>query len=155
MFLGSFVFTLILNDFNEVDSYVIEISHNNIGTDEILIKIAVKENSEKLLQNINDLFSYDGSTLRFVYLAKNNEVLDKEQLWNKETIHDYFINKTHSFHSEVNKNLELSIQKAIDQFGIDLIIMAAKNLNLFEQILFRPKMVSIKYYSKTPFLILH
>jgi hypothetical protein len=109
----------------------------------------------KLLQNINDLFSYDGSTLRFVYLAKNNEVLDKEQLWNKETIHDYFINKTHSFHSEVNKNLELSIQKAIDQFGIDLIIMAAKNLNLFEQILFRPKMVSIKYYSKTPFLILH
>lgn len=109
----------------------------------------------KLLQNINDLFSYEGSTLRFVYLAKNSDVLDKEQLWNKETIHDYFINKMHTFHSEVNKNLELSIQKSIDKLGIDLIIMAAKNLNLFEQILFRPKMVSIKYYSSTPFLILH
>jgi len=109
----------------------------------------------KLLQNINDLFSYDGSTLRFVYLAKNSDVLDKEQLWNKETIHDYFINKTHTFNTQINKNLELSIQKVIDKFGIDLIIMAAKNLNLFEQILFRPKINSIKYYSKTPFLILH
>jgi phenylacetate-CoA ligase len=46
----------ILNDFNEVESYVIEISHNNIGTDEILIKIAVKQTSEKLLQNIKDHF---------------------------------------------------------------------------------------------------
>lgn len=109
----------------------------------------------KLLQNITDLFNYKNSSLRFVYLAKNSEVLDKEQLWNKETIHDYFINKEHTFHSELNKNLELSIQKVIDDFGIDLIIMAAKNLNLFEQILFRPKINTIKYYSKTPFLILH
>ena len=46
----------ILNDFNEVDSYVIEISHNSIGTDEILIKIAVNKVSEKLLQRIKDHF---------------------------------------------------------------------------------------------------
>ncbi|MDX1278655.1 phenylacetate--CoA ligase family protein [Oceanihabitans sediminis] len=46
----------ILNDFNEVDSYIIEISHNEIGTDEILIKIAAKATSEKLLQNIKDHF---------------------------------------------------------------------------------------------------
>ena len=46
----------ILNDFNEVDSYVIEISHNSIGTDEILIKIAVKNTSQKLLQQIKDHF---------------------------------------------------------------------------------------------------
>lgn len=46
----------ILNDFSEVHSYVIEISHNSIGTDEILIKIATKETSEKLLQNIKDHF---------------------------------------------------------------------------------------------------
>ena len=46
----------ILNDFNEVESYIIEISHNDIGTDEILIKIAVKEASDKLLQSIKDHF---------------------------------------------------------------------------------------------------
>lgn len=109
----------------------------------------------KLLQNIKELFNYKDAALRFVYLSKTNDILDKEQLWNKETIHDYFVNNSHSFHSEINSNLELSIQNTIDQFGIDLIIMAAKNLNLFEQILFRPKINTIKYYSKSPFLILH
>lgn len=46
----------ILNDFNEVESYVIEIFHNSIGTDEILIKIVSKTMSEKLLSNIKDHF---------------------------------------------------------------------------------------------------
>ncbi len=46
----------ILNDFNAVDSYVIEISHNSIGTDEICIKIATDTPTEKLLLNIKDHF---------------------------------------------------------------------------------------------------
>ena len=46
----------ILNDFNEVETYIIEISHNSIGTDEILIKIASKDNSQKLLHSIKDHF---------------------------------------------------------------------------------------------------
>lgn len=109
----------------------------------------------KLLQNMNHLLDYKNATIRFAYIAKNSDVLDKEQVWNKETLHDYFINHKHTFHTELNKNLELSIETVIDKFSIDIVIMAAKNLNLFEQILFRPKIDSIKYYSKTPFLILH
>ncbi len=46
----------ILNDFNEVENYVIEISNNAIGTDEILIKIATKVPSEELLVSIKDHF---------------------------------------------------------------------------------------------------
>jgi phenylacetate-CoA ligase len=46
----------ILNDFSEVETYIIEISHNSIGTDEILIKIASKDNSQKLLHSIKDHF---------------------------------------------------------------------------------------------------
>ncbi|MFD2542764.1 phenylacetate--CoA ligase family protein [Lacinutrix gracilariae] len=46
----------ILNDFNDVESYIIEISHNDIGTDEILIKIAATDPSEKLLQSIKNHF---------------------------------------------------------------------------------------------------
>jgi len=109
----------------------------------------------KLLENISDLFSSYQSILRFVYLAKKDETLDKEQLWNKETLQDYFIDQSHSFHSEINNNFELSIESFIDKMGVDLVIMAAKNLNLFEQILFRPHINTIKYYLKTPFLILH
>lgn len=46
----------ILNDFNEVQSYVIEISHNSIGTDEICIKIAAENIHEDLLDKIKDHF---------------------------------------------------------------------------------------------------
>ena len=40
----------ILNDFSEIESYVIEIFHNELGTDEILIKIASAAISEELLK---------------------------------------------------------------------------------------------------------
>ncbi|MCB4808057.1 AMP-binding protein [Tamlana sp. 62-3] len=46
----------ILNDFTEVESYVIEISHNNIGTDEICLKIATTNNSKDFLNAIKDHF---------------------------------------------------------------------------------------------------
>ncbi|KJD33767.1 phenylacetate--CoA ligase [Tamlana sedimentorum] len=46
----------ILNDFTEVESYVIEISHNSIGTDEICIKIATTNNSKHFLNAIKDHF---------------------------------------------------------------------------------------------------
>ena len=46
----------ILNDFSKVENYVIELSHNAIGTDEICIIIATTEPSESLIQNIKDHF---------------------------------------------------------------------------------------------------
>lgn len=46
----------LLNDFKEVQSHVIEIYHNEIGTDEIKIKIAVKDTSPLHLNNIKDHF---------------------------------------------------------------------------------------------------
>lgn len=46
----------ILNDFSEIESYVIEIFHNELGTDEILIKIASAAISEELLLEIKDHF---------------------------------------------------------------------------------------------------
>ena len=78
----------------------------------------------------------------------------RDNIWTSISCRVPIINgEYHVFPEAFNEKQQFNtIQKAIDQFGIDLIIMAAKNLNLFEQILFRPKMVSIKYYSKTPFL---
>jgi len=46
----------VLNDFDTIESYIIEISTNDLGTDEILIKIAVKEQSEVFLQKLKDHF---------------------------------------------------------------------------------------------------
>ncbi|MGI9550390.1 MAG: phenylacetate--CoA ligase family protein [Aurantibacter sp.] len=46
----------LLNDFNGVENYVIEIYHNSIGTDEIGIKISARNPSEELLVEIKDRF---------------------------------------------------------------------------------------------------
>jgi len=109
----------------------------------------------KLLQNITNLLSYHESPISFVYMTKKTSELDKEQCWNKETLQDYFKEQPHSFHVEINENFEVSIENFVDKKGVDLIVMAAKNLNLFEQILFRPQIKNIKYYFNTPFLVLH
>lgn len=45
-----------INHFKEIETYIIEISHNQIGTDEILIKIATTQSDDNLLQNIKDHF---------------------------------------------------------------------------------------------------
>ncbi|MET2985305.1 phenylacetate--CoA ligase family protein [Aureibaculum conchae] len=44
----------LLNDFDAIENYIIEISHNAIGTDEILIKIGTMSPSEELLDRIKD-----------------------------------------------------------------------------------------------------
>lgn len=46
----------ILNDFSAIESYVVEIFHNELGTDEILIKIASENISEELLLDIKNHF---------------------------------------------------------------------------------------------------
>jgi phenylacetate-CoA ligase len=46
----------VLNCFPAIESYIIEISTNDLGTDEILIKIVVKQQSDTFLQELKDHF---------------------------------------------------------------------------------------------------
>ncbi len=46
----------VMNHFKDVESFIIEIFHNQIGTDEILIKLASNTSSPDLLQQIKDHF---------------------------------------------------------------------------------------------------
>jgi phenylacetate-CoA ligase len=46
----------VLNDFDAIESHIIEISTNELGTDEILIKIAVKHPTTVFLQELKDHF---------------------------------------------------------------------------------------------------
>ncbi|WP_289061185.1 AMP-binding protein [uncultured Zobellia sp.] len=64
----------LLNDFEEVDGYVFEIYHNDIGTDEILIKIASSSADPKLMQAIKDHFR---SKLR---VSPNIEICPNEEI---------------------------------------------------------------------------
>jgi len=46
----------VLSGFDNIENHIIEISTNDLGTDEILIKIAVKNQSAEFLQEIKDHF---------------------------------------------------------------------------------------------------
>lgn len=46
----------ILNNIEQVENYVVEVFTNEIGTDEILIHLSVKEKSDALVKNISDHF---------------------------------------------------------------------------------------------------
>jgi len=46
----------LLNDFSEIENYIIEIDNNEIGTDKITIKIGAKETSIDLLEKLKDHF---------------------------------------------------------------------------------------------------
>jgi phenylacetate-CoA ligase len=46
----------VVNGFENIESHIIEIFTNSLGTDEIVIKIAIKQESEAFLQEIKDHF---------------------------------------------------------------------------------------------------
>ncbi|WP_348799559.1 phenylacetate--CoA ligase family protein [Flavobacterium adhaerens] len=46
----------VLNNFGSIDNYIIEISTNDLGTDEILIKIATQNETPAFLQELRDHF---------------------------------------------------------------------------------------------------
>ena len=67
----------------------------------------------------------------------------------------YFLDENHSFHRIKNKKIENGVQCFVESRNIDLIIMIAKNLNLFQRILFKPTVEEISYHAHVPFLVLH
>ena len=109
----------------------------------------------KILSTISDLAKMFDSAIRILHVAKKDEQLTKFQLENQEYLNDFFMDEKHSFHKVSNKKIEAGVQCFVESRDIDMIIMIAKNLNLFQQILFKPAIEEISYHTEVPFLVLH
>ncbi|WP_323789543.1 universal stress protein [Psychroserpens sp.] len=107
------------------------------------------------LQPIVEILEQYKSTLRMVYINKNKEGLNNDQMKNKELLEDYFNHHPFSFHYLTNKKIETAIQCFVESRAINMICMVAKNLNYFQQILFHSKVENISYHTDIPFLVLH
>jgi nucleotide-binding universal stress UspA family protein len=108
-----------------------------------------------ILKRISEFAKMYDSAIRILHIAKKNEKLTEFQLENKDLINDYFLDEKHSFHRITSKKIETGIQCFVESRNINLIIMIAKNLNLFQRILFKPKVKEISYHIEIPFLVLH
>jgi hypothetical protein len=107
------------------------------------------------LQPIIDIIQENKGTINVLYVNKQIVKLNEDQQKNKEYLDDYFTNYKHSFHLLTNKNIENAVQQFVDDRGINLVTMLAKNLNYFQRILFHPVVNGISYYKNVPFLVLH
>ncbi|MCQ0110510.1 universal stress protein [Zhouia amylolytica] len=109
-----------------------------------------------VLVTLMDLAQKHGASIRCLHAVKEHfEHLDQEQLKNKELLDDYFDKFNHSFHQVTSKRLDKAVQCFTESRDIDMIAMVAKNLNFFQQILFKPTVAEISYHTHIPFLVLH
>jgi len=108
-----------------------------------------------ILNYIVEFVKTYNSAIRILHVAKKDENLTDFQLENKDFLHDFFMDKKHSFHRITNKKIEAGVQCFVESRNINMIVMVAKNINLFQRILFRPTVEEISYHIEIPFLVLH
>ena len=111
--------------------------------------------SSKILDTLLNVAGIHESSIRIVHIRKREDGLTEEQEQNKGILHDFFKDHEHSFHSITSNKLEVALQYFTESRNIDMISMVAKNLNFFQQILFKPTVEDISYHIKLPFLVLH
>lgn len=109
----------------------------------------------KVMKNIRELVTLHNSALRFLYVASKEYQFSTEQLKNRDFLKNYFTDVTYSFHTLTGKKLDEAIQHFVESRDLDMIVMAAKNLNFLERILFRPRVEKISYHTRVPFLVIH
>ncbi len=108
-----------------------------------------------ILSSISALAKLYDSAIRILHVAKKDEQLTSYQKENQEYLNDFFMDEKHSFHRVTNKKIEAGVQCFVESRDINMIVMIAKNLNLFQQILFKPAIEEISYHTEVPFLVLH
>lgn len=109
----------------------------------------------KTLQPLTDILTHYESSLKILHISKKEVQLNNEQIRNKEFLDDYFSHHEPSFYFLKNKRVEKAVQCFVDSRAIKMIVMVAKNLNYFQQILFHSKVEEISYQTDIPFLVLH
>lgn len=109
----------------------------------------------EVLDTLTSMVNQNDACLRVLHITKRGEELTREQLQNKDFLHDYLRGVEHSFHTITGSKLETAVQCFVESRDIDMIAMVAKNLNFFQRILFRPAVEEISYHIEIPFLVLH
>lgn len=108
-----------------------------------------------ILQPLTNILKDTKSNLRIIHIQNKDASLNPEQHNHKEMLNDYFEEFNPSFHFLTNKKVEDAIQCFVESRAIDMIVMVAKNLNYFQNILFHTKVEKITYHTDIPFLVLH
>ncbi|MAM30404.1 MAG: universal stress protein [Flavobacteriaceae bacterium] len=111
--------------------------------------------TNKVLQLLQGMAKVHQSVVKVLRVAQNEQPLNAFQNTNRIYLNDSLAEVPHSFHVVEDPNLEDALQSFVSSFKIDMVVMIAKSLNLFQRILFKPRVQKISYHTQIPFLVLH
>ena len=108
-----------------------------------------------VLDGLRRFAAYYMSAAKILRVTHNKEKLSDVQKRNRDYLKSQLEEINHSFHVVENKDLEDSFEAFTHKMQIGIVVMIAKNLNLFQKLLFTPKVAHFTYSTTIPFLILH
>ena len=109
----------------------------------------------KVLSTIHDTIETQNATLHILNVKSINSNLNEDQHNNKTSLKDMLKETDHKFHFLESRTIEKGIQDFVEANDIDMIAMVAKNLNIIQRLLFKPKDLSVNYRIELPFLVIH
>ena len=111
--------------------------------------------TDKVISMLLDVTKIHQSMVKVLRVAQNKQLLNSFQNNNRVYLKACLAEVQHSFHVVEDSNLEDALQSFVNSFRIDMVVMIAKSLNLFQRILFNPRVKKISYHTRIPFLVLH
>jgi len=109
----------------------------------------------KTLNPILELLEETKAFLSILHILGKNKKLTLNQQSNKELLEDFFSACKQNTYFLTNKQVEEAVQCFIESRNIDMVVMVAKNLSYFQQIVFHTKVEKVSYHTHIPFLVLH
>ncbi|WP_158976640.1 universal stress protein [Cellulophaga sp. L1A9] len=110
-----------------------------------------------ILESLTEIVRVSEGTLKVMNVLVT-EALNTSQEKNKNYLHEYLdevFEERYSFHSVKNKNVKNAIEDFTLLHQIDMTIMAAKNLNYLQLLLFNTTIKRISRHTRIPVFILH
>lgn len=111
--------------------------------------------SIQTLNPLHELLRKTNANLQILHVTNSEVSLNANQQENKDLLEDFFTELPYTFFYKKSKVIENAIEEFTYKYGTSLLVMVAKNLNYFQQLLFHPKVEKLSFRTKIPLLVLH
>ncbi len=114
--------------------------------------------SHQILEALSEMISNCDAQLQILNILKSNGILSPTQEFNKAYLEDYLKELyagSFDFRTISDSLVLTAIENTTAVGKIDMIVMAAKNLNFLQQLFFDSKIIKLSFHHTVPLMVLH
>jgi hypothetical protein len=114
--------------------------------------------THSILENLTEMLRITQAPLQILNVFQGGIPLTNEQQTNKSYLKDYLeetFPNSHNFHRVADRDIRSSIVNFVADNRVEMLIMVAKNLNFFQQLLFDTSVKKLSFHTTVPLLVLH